>query len=73
MIPAAALVGSGQLEAKGDIKRWRYSEVRLPGERVEAARWKSCARLAARRWRAVLSREPVQTNMSQILRRGDTL
>lgn len=27
----AALVGSGQLEAKGDIKRWGYSEVRLPG------------------------------------------
>ena len=32
----AALVGSGQLEAKGNIKRWRYSEVRLPGEHVEA-------------------------------------
>jgi hypothetical protein len=27
----AALVGSGKLEAKGDIHRWRHSEVRLPG------------------------------------------
>jgi hypothetical protein len=27
----AALVGSGRLEARGDIKRWGYSEVRLPG------------------------------------------
>ena len=26
----AALVDSGKLEAKGDIKHWRYSEVRLP-------------------------------------------
>ena len=26
----AALVASGQIEAKGDIRRWRYSEVRLP-------------------------------------------
>jgi hypothetical protein len=26
----AALVGSGRLEAQGNIKRWRYSEVRLP-------------------------------------------
>lgn len=26
----AILVKSGQLEAKGAIKRWRYSEVRLP-------------------------------------------
>jgi hypothetical protein len=26
----AALVDSGKLEAKGNIKRWRYSEVRLP-------------------------------------------
>jgi len=26
----AALVESRQLEAKGNIKRWRYSEVRLP-------------------------------------------
>jgi Protein of unknown function len=25
----AVLVESGQLEAKGDIKRWRHSEVRL--------------------------------------------
>jgi hypothetical protein len=33
----AALVGSGQLEAKGDIERWRYSEVRLAGEHTEAA------------------------------------
>ena len=32
----AALVGSGQLEAKGNIKRWGYSEVRLPGERGAA-------------------------------------
>jgi Protein of unknown function len=33
----AALVGSGQLEAAGNIKKWRYSEVRLPSESVEAA------------------------------------
>jgi hypothetical protein len=33
----AALVGSGQLEAIGDIKRLRYSEVRLPGRSGEAA------------------------------------
>ena len=33
----AVLVGSGQLEAKGNIKRWAYSEVRLAGERIEAA------------------------------------
>jgi Protein of unknown function len=33
----AALVGTGQLEAKGDIKRWGYSEVRLPGSHREAA------------------------------------
>jgi Protein of unknown function len=26
----AVLVGSGQLEAKGNIRNWRYSEVRLP-------------------------------------------
>jgi hypothetical protein len=26
-----ALVDSGKLEAKGDVKRWRHSEVRLPG------------------------------------------
>ncbi len=32
----AVLVGRGQLEAAGNIKKWRYSEVRLPGERVEA-------------------------------------
>jgi Protein of unknown function len=34
----AALVGSGELEAKGYVKRWGYSEVRLPGERGGAAR-----------------------------------
>lgn len=33
----AALVASGQLEAAGNIKRWRYSEVRLPGAPAEAA------------------------------------
>lgn len=27
----AMLVGNRQLEAKGDIRRWRYSEIRLPG------------------------------------------
>jgi len=27
-----ALVDRGQLEAEGDIRKWRYSEVRLPGE-----------------------------------------
>jgi len=27
----AVLVGGGQLQAKGNIKHWRYSEVRLPG------------------------------------------
>ena len=32
----AILVSSGQLEAKGDIKRWGYSEVRLPDGRDEA-------------------------------------
>lgn len=32
----AALVGSGQLEAAGNIKKWRFSEVRLPGERVDS-------------------------------------
>lgn len=32
----AALVSSGQLEAVGNIKKWRYSEVRLPAERIEA-------------------------------------
>jgi hypothetical protein len=30
----AALVGSGRLEAQGNIKRWRYSEVRLPTHSV---------------------------------------
>lgn len=33
----AILVSSGQLEAEGDIARWRHSEVRLPGAREEAA------------------------------------
>jgi len=32
-----ALVGKGRLEAKGNIRKWRHSEVRLPNERVEAA------------------------------------
>jgi hypothetical protein len=32
----AALVGSGQLEAKGNIRKWRYSEVRLPTPKCEA-------------------------------------
>jgi hypothetical protein len=32
----AALVGSGQLEAQGNIKRWGYNEVRFPGERTAA-------------------------------------
>jgi Protein of unknown function len=27
----AILVASGQLESKGNIKRWTHSEVRLPG------------------------------------------
>jgi hypothetical protein len=32
----AILVASGQLESKGNIKRWTHSEVRLPGaETVE--------------------------------------
>lgn len=26
----AVLVSGGHLEAKGDIRRWRYSEIRLP-------------------------------------------
>jgi biotin-(acetyl-CoA carboxylase) ligase len=26
----AVLVGSGRLEARGNVKRWRYGEVRLP-------------------------------------------
>ena len=25
-----ALVGDGELQAEGDLSRWRYSEVRLP-------------------------------------------
>ena len=29
-IRIAALVSSGQLEAEGNIRKWRYSEVRLP-------------------------------------------
>jgi hypothetical protein len=33
----AALVDSGKLEAKGNIKRWRYSEVGLPGAEIDAA------------------------------------
>ena len=33
----AALVGTGHLEAQGNIKRWRYSEVRLPSGRAETA------------------------------------
>ncbi len=33
----AALVGSGQLEAQGNIKRCGYSEVRFPGGRAAAA------------------------------------
>jgi hypothetical protein len=31
-----ALVDDGKLEAKGDLSRWRYSEVRLP-QSVSAA------------------------------------
>jgi hypothetical protein len=27
-----ALVAAGQLESQGDLKRWRYSEVRLPAK-----------------------------------------
>jgi Protein of unknown function len=34
----AALAGSGQLEAQGNIKRWGYSEVRFPGGRTAAAK-----------------------------------
>ena len=33
----AVLAERGQLEAKGDTKRWGYSEVRLPGGGEEAA------------------------------------
>jgi hypothetical protein len=32
------LVGTGQLEAKGDIKRWHHSEVRLPSADIDAAK-----------------------------------
>jgi hypothetical protein len=32
----AVLVRSGKLEAEGNIKRWGYSEVRLPGWGGEA-------------------------------------
>ena len=32
----AALVASGRLDTQGNIKRWRYSEVRLPNGRAEA-------------------------------------
>jgi hypothetical protein len=32
----AELLKTGRLEAQGDIKRWRYSEVCLPRGRVEA-------------------------------------
>jgi hypothetical protein len=32
----AALVGSGKLEAQGNIKRWCYSEVRLAGGKKAA-------------------------------------
>jgi hypothetical protein len=34
----AALVHGGLLDAKGNIKRWRYSEVRLPSGPKEAAK-----------------------------------
>lgn len=50
----AALVESKQLEAKGNIKRWRYSEVRLSGGHGEAAEFhllpegQSCARWGER-------------------------
>jgi hypothetical protein len=30
-VRVAILVTSGQLESKGNIKRWTHSEVRLPG------------------------------------------
>ena len=33
----AVLVGNGQLQAQGNIKKWRYSGVRLPRKRVKAA------------------------------------
>ena len=41
----AVLVRSGKLEAKGNIKRWGYSEVRLPParrKRPRAARARVC-------------------------------
>jgi hypothetical protein len=37
----AVLVGSGQLQAQGNIKKWRYSEVRLPRKRAKAVGWVS--------------------------------
>ncbi len=33
----AVLVQSGRLEAKGNIREWRYSEVRSPAATAEAA------------------------------------
>jgi hypothetical protein len=33
----AVLVESGQLEAKGNVKRWGYSEVRLPSNKRSPA------------------------------------
>jgi hypothetical protein len=33
----AALVDSGRIEAKGNIKRWRFSELRLPGAEADTA------------------------------------
>jgi hypothetical protein len=37
----AVLVGSGQLQAQGNIEKWRYSEVRLPRKRAKAVGWVS--------------------------------
>ena len=34
----AVLVSSGQLEAAGNIKKWRFSEVRLPPTRAKPRR-----------------------------------
>lgn len=34
----AVLVNSGQLEAQGNIKNWCFSEVRLPGDHVDAVK-----------------------------------
>lgn len=31
------LVDEGKLEAKGDLSRWRFSEVRLPSDRPDGA------------------------------------